>query len=177
MKGPIMVRRSTGMLIATLAVLLTALGFAASASAAPYANQGTVSVSTTNPSVGGTLTVGGSGFASGETVDLTLHSAVYQLGSTKADSSGSFSATVTLPSGVSGRHEIVATGVTSGVKAITSICIGSCSTAAGAGGAGSGGGGLASTGVAVAAIGGFGLILLIGGGMLLMAGRRRKAIV
>jgi hypothetical protein len=170
----IMVRRGTRIVVAALAALFAVLGLATSASAAPYSNQATISVSTTNPAIGGTLTISGSGWAAGETVILTLESSSFSLGSAIANASGDFSTSVTLPSGVSGDHTIVARGATSGATASAAICIGSC----GGGGSASsgGGGGLASTGLAVAAIGGLGVVLLIAGGLMLLAGRRRKVI-
>jgi hypothetical protein len=169
-----MVRRSTRIVLASLAALIAMLGFATSASAAPYANQATLSVSTTNPAVGGTLTVSGSGYAAGETVNLTLESASVSLGSAVANASGDFTTSVTLPSGFSGQHTIVGTGATSGESASVVICIGSCGTSGSA--SSGGGGGLAITGVAVAVIGGLGVLLLIGGGLMLLAGRRRTVV-
>lgn len=60
---------------------------------------------------GSSLEVSGGGFVPGSTVQLTIRSAEIALGSVKADASGSFSWTVTLPAGLAdGTHTIYATG-------------------------------------------------------------------
>ncbi|MGN8244231.1 family 43 glycosylhydrolase [Cellulomonas soli] len=65
--------------------------------------------------VGGSLTVQGSGFLPGERVDLVLHSTPVRLGAATADVTGAFTATVRVPDGVpTGRHTLWATGAISG---------------------------------------------------------------
>jgi hypothetical protein len=153
-------------------VALTFTTLATSAQAAPYVNAASIALGSQVACT--TDTVSGAGFAPGA-VALTLQPAPVSLGSATADASGNFSKTVTLPSGTDGAHTIVATqGSVTASSAVTVDCSGS-----GAGGAGistGGGGGLSSTGVAVLGIGSLGLILLLGGGVLLVAGRRRRAI-
>lgn len=164
------IKKPVTALIGVLAMLFAGLFFAAtSASAYPTGTAATIGVSNSTPPVGGTDTVFGAHYQPGETVSLSLHSAVYSLGSATADGSGAFSTTVTLPAGVSGSHTIVGTGLTSGETASVQINIGGTSSS----GSGSGSG-LSSTGVAVIGIGAVGLALLVGGGLLLMAGKRRK---
>jgi hypothetical protein len=163
-------RRLTAALTALLALLVGAAAFAASSAASPYSTQATLSVSTQNPAMGATLTVSGSGYTPTEQVNLTLHSQTYNLGSATTDASGDFSTTVTLPAGVSGSHTITGTAATSGMTASVSVTIGSS-----AGGGGSGD--LAFTGAAVLGIGGIGVALLISGGVLLLAGQRRRSVV
>lgn len=164
-------KRATAALIGLFAMIVATIGFATSASAYPAGTPATVGVSTTNPAPGGTMNVSGSGFQPGETIGLTEHSDPYSLGTTVASSTGTFSTTVTLSPDLTGSHTIVAVGRSSGTTATVAICVGSCTSAGGTGT--NGGGGLASTGVAVIGIGALGLVLLVGGGLMLLAGRRR----
>jgi hypothetical protein len=183
-------KRAAAALVAVLGMILAAFSFASSATAVPagYSHAPTVGVSTTSPGVGSTITVSGSGFASGETVNITVGN--YGVGAAHANRAGEFRTQVSLPSGLSGSQTLTATGETSGHTASITLCIGgNCGTAGGPppvnnggvsnGGANNGGGGgiLASTGVAVIGIGGLGLVLLLGGGLMLLAGRRRNAAV
>lgn len=163
------IRCLTASVAAVVGLLLGALAFAASANAAPYTNQATISVSTQNPAVGGSLTISGDGFAADETVSLTLHTQTYNLGSATTDVSGRFTATVTLPAGVSGAHTIVATGLSSGQTTSITITIGSSVSSSASSG------GLPNTGVAVLGVGVVGAALLIGGAAMLVVGQRRSA--
>ena len=71
---------------------------------------------------GGTLTLEGVGFAPGETVDVTLHSAPVDLGSFTADEDGAVAATVTIPAHVEpGLHTIAMVGRTSGTELEVSV--------------------------------------------------------
>lgn len=162
------IRRLTASVAVAVGFLLGALAFTAPANAAPYTNQATIAVSTQNPPVGGSLTISGEGFAAGETVSLSLHTQTYNLGSANADDSGRFTTTVTLPSGVSGVHTILATGLSSGQTTSITITIGSSVSS-------SAGGGLPNTGVAVLGVGGVGAALLIAGAAMLVVGQRRSA--
>jgi hypothetical protein len=174
-------------LIGTIALLVTAVLFTVSANAAPYSNQAAISVSTTTPAVGANVSFGGSGYTSGERVSFTMGS--FNLGSVAAGVDGTFNLSAALPAGISGTFTIVAVGATSGRTANITITIGGATaggttngaTAGGttngttAGGTSSGSGGdLASTGVAVVGIGALGVALLVGGGFVLMAGKRRR---
>jgi hypothetical protein len=148
---------------------MVALGVSsAAANAAPYTNQATCAAGTQHPPAGGRVPLTCNGFGAKDRINLSLHSAPISLGSALTDSSGSFSRTVTLPAGVTGQHDIVATDTSTGQTASVSLTIGGAAT----GGGGGGGGGLSSTGVAVIGIGALGLVLLGGGGMMLYAGRR-----
>jgi hypothetical protein len=101
-----------------IAALVGLFAFSTASSAAPRGQTSgyppstcsTVSVSTTQPSVHGTVVVSGSNFEAGTTVTVELHTTVYVLGSATVQPDGTFSLTVTLPSGVSGAHHIVVTG-------------------------------------------------------------------
>ena len=163
--------RAVPTVVISIAALACAAIFGApSSSAAPYSHQPTLSVSTQTPAEGSTITVTGADFVAGVEVTLTLHTVVVTLGSATPNSSGGFSRSVSLPAGVTGTHTIVASGGSANDTASVTIDIG-----APAGGSTSSGGNLSSTGVAIIGIGSLGLLLLIGGGVTLLAGRRRKA--
>jgi len=156
-------KRPIAALIAVLGMLVAAVAFSGPASAYPPGTAASLSLSASVActSVG----VNGTGFAPGS-VGLSLDG--QSVGSATAGSNGNFSTTVTLAAaGTDGADTIAATEGT--VTAIANITI-SC----GGGGGGTGGGGLATTGVAVIGIGALGALLLAGGGVMLMAGKRRK---
>jgi hypothetical protein len=119
---------------------------------------GGVTVSDPTPPEGGSITVSGQGCTPGATISVSLDNGS-TLATTTADSSGAYSVVVTLPSGVTGHHEITVSGA--GCSGVEAIDIQS--------------GGLATTGVAVIGIGAVGVVLLVGGGLMLLAGRRRKS--
>jgi hypothetical protein len=162
-----------------LAFATLSFGSSAGADPAPYPSDstapGNVVVSTTNPPVGGDVSLQGDGATPGGTVSAELHTAVYDLGSTTADSSGHFSFTVKLPAGVSGQHHLIVTDVSTGtVLSDIALNIGGSGAGGVAAGGGGSGGGTAYTGAAVVGIGVLGVALLLGGAAVLMAGRRRK---
>ncbi len=178
--------------VAVTTMLVATVLFASTANAAPYTNAPTLSVSTSNPAVGATLTVAGADFVAGTTVDLTLHTQTYDLGTATVDAGGSFTTTVTLPAGVSGTHTLTATDPAGNtiLTASLTIVIGADNSGGGANGAGSAGngsgagngalaagggnGGLAYTGVPVTGIVVVGLLLLLAGFVTLLTSRRRK---
>jgi hypothetical protein len=97
-------------IIALAAAIIGAVFFmpAAQAQAYPPTICPTLSVSTTHPLPGETITVSGVNFNANAQVHLVLHSKAYDLGTVSSDGQGSFSTPVKLPSGVLGRHVIVA---------------------------------------------------------------------
>lgn len=165
-------RRFAALLIAVLAGLVALVAGAATSQARPgYVAGAEISFSSSGSC--GHLTVDGNGFAANEQITLTLHSKTYTLATLTTDSSGSFSAAVTLPAGVSGNHQITAAGAQDLAKG--KITISNCATQATNGqGANSG---LSNTGVAVLSIGGVGVLLLIVGTFFVVTGRRRRALV
>ena len=111
--------------ISALAVAILAAVFLpmAQASASPRALDyppttcpGTLSVSTTHPLPGETITVTGTGFTPGANVHLVLRTKTYDLGTFTANDQGSFVAHVTLPKGVYGRHLVIAVSGAPNVK-------------------------------------------------------------
>ncbi len=158
--------------IATLIAMLAAIGLAAftfssNAGAYPPGTAPTLSVGTTTPAPGGSLTISGAGLGSNLPGTITLHTTVVTLGTFTTDSSGGFTATVTIPSDVSGTHTLVAATSVASISITLDI-----------GGAAAPNGttkpGTAFTGAAVIGVGFLGAALLVGGGILLFAGRRRK---
>ncbi|MFL6206736.1 MAG: prenyltransferase/squalene oxidase repeat-containing protein [Acidimicrobiales bacterium] len=119
---------------------------------------------------GGTLTLHGVGFAPGETVDVTLHSAPVALGSFTADPDGEVTAPVTIPADVEpGVHTISMAGETSGVQVEVSIEV----TGQEADPAQQ----LPATGSATAELGLAGALLVLGGTALVLASDRRRAAI
>ncbi|MGQ0630453.1 MAG: hypothetical protein ACT4P1_05380 [Sporichthyaceae bacterium] len=118
-------RRSPAAVLALLAVIAMLLMSSQPAGAAPYVDDATVGVSTTNPAVGGTVTLSLSGFAPNEPVDLDLHSTVVRLTTVQADANGSAVVTVSLPPDFRCAHFITGTGLISGEIARVDIFIGS----------------------------------------------------
>jgi hypothetical protein len=173
-------KRLLAVVIAVLGMVLAAVSFSASAGAAPPPGSSTGSgtspvVTTQTPPAGGQLGVSGQGCGPFETIDISLDNGAFPLGTTQTDSSGAYDTTVTLPDGVTGPHTLSVVGETSGCSGALALNITAAGSGGGGGTSGGGGGSLASTGVAVAGIGAVGLVLLVGGGLMLLAGRRRKA--
>ena len=168
-------KRGVTLLVALLGGI-AAFAVSASAGAAPYVSSANCSVSRTAVPAGSTVSLSCTGFTAGGTADISLHSPAVSLGSATVGSDGSFSATLTIPSSTRpGVHHIVAnesSGQPQHKRASVKITV-TAAGAAGTGGAG-GTGGLAFTGVAVLGIGTLGLILVIGGAVMLLIGRRRS---
>jgi hypothetical protein len=150
---------------ALAAMLLVATGASAQSTAPAPGGVGGVHVTNPHPHAGGSITVSGTKCTPGATVTVKLDGST-TLGSGTTDSSGAYSIPVTIPSSTSpGHHTISVVGgncAGSGVLGIEVL-------------APSGSGNLAGTGVAVVGIGAVGVVLLIGGGLMLLAGRRRAA--
>jgi LPXTG-motif cell wall-anchored protein len=136
---------------------------------------------TTTLTAGKPVTVRGSGFGADEQIDFTLFSTPTALGTVQTDSSGAFSATLTVPTSmVAGAHTLRAASADSDdVAEIAVTVIAAASTGdSGAGSGTSAGTGsqtspLASTGLAV----GWPILagaLLLAAGLLLVMRRRRR---
>jgi hypothetical protein len=141
----------------------------------------------------------GSGFLPFSTVVLTMYSTPTPLGTAVAGADGTFTATVTIPTGLAaGTHALVASGIddsgdpyalrmdvtltgatagpagTSGSTGTTVSTEASTTGSAGSTGAGEAGT-LAFTGASVVVPGVAGLVVLVAGGALVLLGRRRAA--
>ncbi len=157
---------------------LTALSLAAAlavfvgpavAQAQSYPPSGeSLTVSDSRVVLGQSITIEGGGADPGATVTIVLHSDPITLGSTTADGSGNFSATVAIPSGVSaGTHTI--TAVSNGVT-LASVSI----VVAGSTGSSSSGD-LPFTGSSTLPGIGIGVGLIALGSSLLLLSRRRRS--
>jgi hypothetical protein len=161
------IRRASLAALFVVVTVLASLFAAGSAGAYPPGTAPTLSLSTNVVQAGGSVRLCGDHFVPGSTVTVALDGTTLATGT--AGANGSLCVTVTIPAGTAaGAHTLSATD-TAGESATAALTV----TAAGAGG---GGGGLANTGVAIASIGGLGLLLLIGGGVMLLAGRRRSKV-
>lgn len=160
------VRRTIGVLGAGLACGAGAMSLAATAAAAPYVASASIAVSANNPCPGGTLVVSGRGWEAGERVDTVLTPGQVGLGSARADATGDFRASISMPDDVLGARTLVATGRSSGATASADLVVRDCS--------GLGAGNLPKTGAQVAAIAAAGAVL-VGTGVVLV--RRRRAAV
>ena len=126
----------------------------------------TISVSAANPVAGGAITITAGGFLPGEQVRIELHSEPIVLGTVQADENGNVRATVNLPAGVTGQHELVLIGETSGIEVRMPITIAAATSTAE----------LSATGAEPGSALGFAAVLLLLGGAL-VALRRRTASV
>ena len=139
----------------------------------PTTCPGTLSVSTTHPLPGETITVTGANFTAGAHVRLVLHTKVYDLGTFKADAQGSFTAQVTLPSGVRGRHLVIAVSGAAHISSCPGVPIQIHSPGATSSGPGGHHGGNSFTGVDILLIV-LAAAVLLGVGVLLTRGGRRR---
>ncbi len=160
-------------LAVTSFVVCLAVTAAWSAAAYGYGSTNHTSTSVTNAVVDpcSSTTITGSGFQPSESVTITLIHAPTVLGTATTDSSGSFSASVTIPSGTApGSYTAVSTG-SSGDSASTGLTVGS-------GGCGvtlaTSSSGLAFTGADIAAMVGVAAVAIGLGGMLVLVTRRRR---
>lgn len=154
------------------AIVTLSLGFGVPAGAYSFGGP-TLSTNTSTVPAGGSLEVFCTNYAPNETVTLTLTSTPVILGTTMTNSAGACSTQVTIPLGtVLGNHTITGTGTT-GDFASTGIFV--TGTAAPVSTVGSTGG-LAFTGADIAAASGVGAIAVgIGGMLILMSRRKRRA--
>jgi len=125
---------------------------------------------------GGHVLVLGSGFASGESVQIVLHSSPRVLTTVKADADGTVSQNVVIPGDTaSGAHRLVLSGATSG-EVSAQLTVVDVSTSGGDGTSSSdstAGGGLADTGSSVGLALLLGMLLAALGAGALVTGRRR----
>ncbi len=133
--------RSRAALVGASAIAAIVLTGPLPAAAAPYTVDAVVTVSTTNPAIGATITIQLVNFGPNELIDVHLHSTPVLLATVQADANGSATAVVTLPSNYMCEHTIVATGRTTGEVASTTLLIGPPSACRGNSGSGNVGNG------------------------------------
>jgi hypothetical protein len=157
--------------ISVIAVL--GLGFATPAFAyGPTAAAITSSSSAVGP--GGSLTVDGSGFVPGGAITIVLHSTPVTIGGATANTAGTFSTVVTIPSDTTpGAHEIIASDDAGDTVSIALTVTGSSTGVAGPATATPD---LPFTGADIAAVSGVGAIALALGGVLILTNRRRRHV-
>lgn len=156
--------------LAVICLVFAAVSFSQTASAYPSGDHPKIGLDHSSGPVGDKVVVHGQHFTPHGTASLTFHSAPVALGTVGVDGSGEFTVTITVPNDPLGAHYIIAVDNASGENSNPADFT---ITGAGTGGEG---GGLANTGVAVLGIAALGLTLLVGGGLMLMAGRRRKVV-
>ena len=131
------------------------------------------------------FTISGSGFAAFGLITLGMYSTPTTLGTAIADATGSFTATVTVPVGVTGQHRLVATGISpNGTERFLvtefSIAVPPVPAAPTTAAATAAGSALPATGVSGDAVGfgllGAALLLLMGLGLIVRRPRRGRAI-
>lgn len=165
-------KRLIAVLAAVIGLVTIAASLGATASAYPPGQAPQISLNKSSVPAGSPVTVFGQKFTPNQQADLSLHSTPVALGVVTIDANGNFTAQVTIPSGTTlGAHTVEALDVASGDVATAPL------TVTGSGTSGGGGGTLGGTGVAVIGIGALGAVLLVGGLLMLMAGRRRKVTV
>jgi hypothetical protein len=114
-------------------------------------------------------------FDNGDTVTATVYSTPKQVGTFTANSSGVVSGEFTVPQVEAGRHTLRLVGSDGTQTSVGFTVVPSAAPAAGGTGS-STSGSLAFTGTDVAMTAGVGALLLLGGGALVMAAKRRKHV-
>jgi hypothetical protein len=189
-------KRPFASLIVILGMIIAMMAFAGPATAVPYVTTPSISVSTQTPRMGAKIRLCGRGYRSHQTVKVTLDRRIF-LAYLPTNSAGAFCATVKLPNRVAGGHRIWAVAykksasvwiriLQPGVR-VAGVSLSAGGTTTGGtttGGTTTGGttasggtstsGQLAFTGAAVVGAGALGGLLLVGGGLILVTGRRRK---
>jgi hypothetical protein len=137
----------------------------------------TLSLSTTNPVAGESISVTGTMFAPHAKVRLELQSTTDVLAHVTTDGQGSFKTTVKLPAGVTGRHKLVAIGGDVAGQELIGCPADPFQTINIQGGSSgtSSPGGTAFTGLDVLGLLAAAAVLLAGGVLLQRSGKRRRA--
>lgn len=163
--------RAAGAALATAAVLGLAVLAPAAAHAqdAPYAPAGAPVLSTSSPAPGAVVTVAGDGFRAGSQARVVIFSEPVVLGTETVDAAGEVKSTVKIPASFAAgsEHRIELQGVSPAGE--IRILSQSVTLAGGSGGR------LANTGAVVVPVLAVGGLLLLGGGALVVSGRRNRA--
>lgn len=171
-------------LAAMVGALLLAMSWQSSASADPaYPPTNSCSFSSADGSSftpGEQVTLLGSGYGSNEQVQLSIHSQNESLGTVTTDANGGFQTTVTIPADLgSGSHVLTASSPSASCSFDPTVGTSSHNTkhlgVAGVSTSKPNSSGLASTGFQTATAVTLGVVILGGGVLLMVVGRRRKA--
>ncbi len=166
------IRAILALVFASVGLMVAVAPAATAAGPYPPATCNNLSVSTTTPLEGASITITGKNFAPNASIRLELHTAVSVLATVTSDRNGAFSTRVTLPAGVTGTHQIIPVGgLVAGcpAKPVEITIQGNGGT--NGNGTGTGGSGTAFTGVDIA------LLLAIAAGLLgigVLLNRRSK---
>jgi hypothetical protein len=158
--------------VALLGCLLAASGFltgTAGAASYPPVTGPTITVSTTTPTQGQTIEVGGANYGANESVRLTIGGIL--VGTATTDSSGAFEPAVVVPTTLIGAQPLTGVGLTSGATASLTLTISAPAAASS-----NSGSGLAFTGEQIAGALLLAVVLLAVGGGFALAGRRRRQV-
>lgn len=166
-----------GMLSIGMVLMFAGTAFAYGPAGAPVVTSGS---STVAP--GGSITCGAANFEPNETVSLVAHSTPVSLGTVKANAAGAWTASLTIPASLgAGAHQIVATGQSSGEKAVFNFTVvgaaagtTGATTASGATSTGLPSAPLAFTGADTIALTSVAAVALAIGGFLVLGSRRRR---
>jgi hypothetical protein len=167
-----------------LSVVLSgaAVGLAGPASAAPCpggypANQCTIAIDDSRVVVGQEVGFRATGYTPGEQARATVFSTPVVVGTYTANASGVVNGTFTVPNVNKGRHTLTVVGLTSGIENSVRFNVVPNAKAAGNNSNGSSDSdSLAFTGSDTFKTAGVGALLLVGGGALIMASKRRKHV-
>jgi hypothetical protein len=192
------IKRLRAPLIMIFGVMLAIVGFAGPASAAPYSNQATISVSNQTPNAGSTIRVCGLGFGRSEAVLITLNQTRRVRGTRLAvaftNRSGAFCTRINVGNRI-GTETITARGIRSGRTASATIRVirkgelgvtvlgvsattgTSANTAISTISATPAASGLAFTGANAIGLSAIAVLLLLGGGAMVVVGKRGKVNV
>lgn len=162
----------------------TAIGFAGPTSAAPRAgcSQGTyppaasaIALSRSRAEVGMTISFEARCFKNNDKVTGTVYSTPVRVGTYDASASGVVDGEFTVPDVQPGRHTFRLVGTDGAQTSVGFTVVPSAAAAAGGRGTSSSGS-LAFTGTDLAMTAGVGTLLLLGGGALVLAAKRRKHV-
>lgn len=166
--------------VAALLGLTAVLALSVGTASAQYNVPATVTVITSTPTAGGSITLTVKGFGPGTPVQFSVESTPQALGSAVANTGGVATLTTTLPANLSaGAHTIRAVGTDASgaplnvTTEITVAAAGASTTTTTAASPT----GLAATGSSSAGLMRIGVVIAVLGGLLLLAGKRRTESV
>jgi hypothetical protein len=159
--------------LAVVGMIAASVFYAQSASGYPVGTQAEIFSSTTTPFVGETIEVSGKHYHPLEDVTLTIDGIF--VGTAHTDVNGAFDPPAIVPDRL-GDRELLGVGASGQPDDVDSLILHIRDRGVGGTSASSSpGGGLSFTGVQVAGLGFIAAVLLVGGGLFVAAGRKRKS--